>query len=128
MKTQITQLSATEIGSRIASGSVSAREVVEAHLERIEEINPRLNAVVQICGDRALEEADMADKEISDGNRTGALHGVPMTLKDSLDTEGVISTWGTLGRKGYVPDKDAVLVSRLRREGAILLGKTNTPE
>ena len=51
-----------------------------------------------------------------------------MTLKDSLDTEGVISTWGTLGRKGYVPDKDAVLVSRLRREGAILLGKTNTPE
>ena len=128
METQITRLSATEIGSRIASRSVSAREVVEAHLERIEEINPRLNAVVQICGDRALEEADMADKEISDGNRTGALHGVPMTLKDSLDTEGVISTWGTLGRKGYVPDKDAVLVSRLRREGAILLGKTNTPE
>ena len=128
METQITQLSATEIGSRIASGSVSAREVVEAHLERIEEINPWLNAVVQICGDRALREADMADKEISDGNRTGALQGVPMTLKDSLDTEGVISTWGTLGRKGYVPDKDAVLVSRLRREGAILLGKTNTPE
>ena len=128
MAIDINHSSASEIGKAIASREVSAKEAVEASIERINEVNPSINAVVQDCFDRALGEADVLDSEISQGKNRGPLHGVPMTLKDSLDTEGVVTTWATLGRKKYVPDSDATLVSRLRQAGAILLGKTNTPE
>jgi len=77
---------------------------------------------------RAVKEAKEADARLSRGESVGPLHGVPMTIKDSFDTEGVISTAGTLGRKHFIPAKDATVVERLRRAGAILLGKTNTPE
>ena len=112
----------------IRQKEMSSREAVEACLERIGEVNPKLNAVVHLCADRAREEAKAADAALARGEVRGPLHGVPMTIKDSFDTAGVPSTWGTTGRKGFVPTRDATIVARLRAAGAILLGKTNTPE
>ena len=120
--------SAKSIAAAIREKRVSAVEVVEAHLARIDEVNGALNAVVQLCAERALDEARAADAATARGESNGALHGVPITLKDSLDTEGVVTTGGTSGRAGFVPDADAAVTARLRGAGAILLGKTNTPE
>ena len=120
--------SATAIAQAIREKRVSATEVVEAHLQRIEAVNPALNAVVQVAGARARLEALAADQALARGELRGPLHGVPMTIKDSLDTAGIISTGGTTGRATLVPGQDATVVARLRAAGAILLGKTNTPE
>jgi amidase len=112
----------------IQDREVSAVELVDAHLARIEAVNPALNAVVMLAAERARTEAAEADAALVRGESKGALHGVPFTLKDSIDTEGVITTGGTLGRKDFVPDADATVAARLRAAGGILLGKTNTPE
>jgi len=120
--------SATTLAQAIRDKQVSTKEVVEAHLQRIEEVNPTIHAVVQLVADRALDEARTADQALVHGEALGPLHGVPMTIKDSLDTAGVISTGGTKGREAYIPQEDATVVARLRAAGAILLGKTNTPE
>lgn len=122
------KLSATALAQVIREKQVSASEVVDAYISRIEAINPKLNAVVQLTADQAREQAKSADDALAAGQRVGSLHGVPMTLKDSIDTAGVISTAGTSGRANYVPSQDATVAARLRRAGAILLGKTNTPE
>ena len=121
-------MSASQIASEIRQKNVSCLEITKMHLERIDSVNPMLNAVVQMCADRALTEAKIADEKVSKKEFIGPLHGVPMTLKDSLDTEGVISTGGTKGRAHHIPDKDSTVTARLRAAGAILLGKTNTPE
>ena len=120
--------SAAELAQKIRDKKVSAVEVVDAHLRRIEEVNPRLNAMVQIVPERARAEARVADRALARGDVKGPLHGVPMTIKDSLDTEGIISTGGTKGRASFIPEEDSTVVARLRSAGAILLGKTNTPE
>ena len=120
--------SAKTLAGLVSKGEVSAVELVEGCMSRIEEVNPKLNAVVQFCTGRAMEEAKAADESRAKGDSLGPLHGVPMTIKDSLDTESVISTGGTLGRATFVPEEDATVVKRLRGAGAILLGKTNTPE
>ncbi len=120
--------SAAAIAQAIRAQQVSVKDVVEAHLERIEAVNPALNAVVKLAAERALDEARAADQAVLNGKTLGPLHGVPMTIKDSLDTEGVVSTGGTKGREAHVPQEDATVVARLRAAGAILLGKTNTPE
>ena len=120
--------SATAIAKAIRDRAVSAEEVVEAHLRRIDEVNPKLNAVVQTVADRAIAEAREYDSALARGEVKGPLHGVPITIKDSLDTAGVVSTGGTTGRASFVPEEDATVVARLRSAGAILLGKTNTPE
>jgi amidase len=120
--------SASAIARAIRGQQVSVKDVVEAHLERIEAVNSSLNAVVQLAVERALGEARVADQTVHRGDALGPLHGVPMTIKDSLDTAGVISTGGTKGRATYMPREDATVVARLRAAGAILLGKTNTPE
>lgn len=120
--------SVRSLASAIARGELSSVEVVRSHLARIDRVNAKLNAVVQLAADRALEEARAADAELTRGESRGPLHGVPMTIKDSFDTEGVISTGGTKGRAAFVPQRDATVVARLREAGAILLGKTNTPE
>ena len=91
-------------------------------------MNPKLNAVVQLVEERALIEAQKAEEALAKGEVRGPLHGVPITLKDSLDTAGIVSTGGTTGRASFVPDEDATVVARLRSAGAIVLGKTNTPE
>lgn len=120
--------SAAALASAIRRRRLSSEEVVQAFLKRIEEVNPKINAVVELVAEAALEKARLADASISSGDALGPLHGVPITLKDSIDTAGVISTGGTLGRVSFVPEQDATVAARLRGAGAILLGKTNTPE
>ena len=120
--------SASSLAKAIRDKEVSSEEVIHGHLRRIEGVNPKLNAVVQVVADSALSEAREADASLARGNIKGPLHGVPMTIKDSLDTVGVITTGGTKGRACYVPKQDATAVARMRAAGAILLGKTNTPE
>ncbi|MFT7475704.1 MAG: amidase [Verrucomicrobiales bacterium] len=120
--------SATRIAAEIRAGAMSSVEVVRSVLERIDDVNPKLNAVVQLARHRALAEATECDVLTAKGQFRGPLHGVPITIKDSLDTEGIISTGGTLGRKDFVPSADAPVVARLRSAGAVVVGKTNTPE
>lgn len=120
--------SAAALAKAIRTQEVSSQEVVKACLERIEQVNPGLNAVVQINPESVLSQARRADYELGQGHIRGPLHGVPMTIKDSLDTAGMVTTGGTKGRTGFLPKEDATVVSRLRAAGAILMGKTNTPE
>ena len=120
--------SAASLADGIRRKELSSVEVVSAHLERIHEVNPAINAVVQLVEDRAMDEARAADVDLGAGRLHGPLHGVPMTIKDSFDTAGIISTGGTRGREHFVPEHDAPAVARLRAAGAVLLGKTNTPE
>ena len=120
--------SASALARALRARELSSREMVDAYLARIDTVNPAINAVVQLVPERAQEEADELDKLAAGGHFRGPLHGVPITLKDSLDTAGIVSTGGTLGRRDFVPTQDAPVVARLREAGAILLGKTNTPE
>jgi len=119
---------AWRLAAAIRAKEVSSEEVVRASIDRIDAVNPRLNAVVQLPREWALEEARAADRALARGEIKGSLHGVPFTLKDAIETRGVICTGGTEGRARYVPTVDAVVVERLRRAGAIVLGKTNCPE
>jgi amidase len=120
--------SATVLAEAIRAKRVSSLEVVNACLRRIEQVNPRLNAVVQLVADTARANARQADAELARGKLRGPLHGVPFTVKDSFDAAGVVSTAGTQGWANRIPTEDATLVARIRAAGAILLGKTNTPE
>jgi len=120
--------SASRIAAEIRAGNLTSREIVDASLERIEQVNPKINAVVQLVTERARKEADELDRLAVSGRFMGPLHGVPITIKDSLDSEGIVSTGGTMGRKDFIPRQDAPVVARLRDAGAVLLGKTNTPE
>jgi amidase len=120
--------SATDLAQAIQTKEVSSVEIVQAYLQRIEAVNPKLNAVVQLAAEPALEEARLADTALARGEVRGPLHGVPMTIKDSFETAGIVTTAGTKGLEAYVPKQDATVVTRLRSAGAILLGKTNTPE
>ena len=128
MDNDITVKSATELADAIRSKQLSSKAIVEAHLEQIAKVNPRLNAVVQLTADSARKEADAADASLARGEIKGPLHGVPVTIKDTLETNGVICTGGTKGRANYVPKADATAVARLRAAGAVILGKTNVPE
>src|SRR6266550_46445 len=124
----ITSASAGELADAIRSKKLSSRMIVEAHLERIAKVNPKLNAVVQLTAEAAQKEADEADAALARGEIKGPLHGVPITIKDTLETTGVICTGGTKGRANFVPKADATAVARLRAAGGIILGKTNVPE
>ncbi len=120
--------SATALAGAIRRKRVSAEEVTRAFLARIREVNPKIHAVVQVQWDAAVEQARTADARLRRGAPIGALHGVPMTIKDSIDTAGIISTAGTKGRAQFIPPRDAAVVARLKAAGAIVLGKSNTPE
>ena len=126
--TEIIYQSAIELAQKIHENQLSCQEVVSAYLDRIEQVNASLNAVVTLDAERALDTAITADKSLATGNIRGPLHGVPMTVKDSIDTENLISTWGTTGRKDFRPKADATVVARAKQAGAIVVGKTNTPE
>lgn len=125
---ELIYMSATKLAEMIRAKKVSALEAVNAYIDRQLAVNDLLNAVVMNSYARAREEAKALDAKAARGEWMGALHGVPMTIKDSLDTAGVITTGATYGRQQYVPEKDATVVARVRKAGAILLGKTNTPE
>jgi amidase len=126
--TDLIHQSATQMAAAIREKRISSTEVVRACLDRIAEVNPRLNAVVQLCEEQAARDARAADLALERGEKIGPLHGVPFTLKDAIETQGVVCTGGTEGRARYVPAEDATVVKRLRAAGAILLGKTNCPE
>ena len=127
MSEELTNKSARELVQLIQSRAVSPIEVVEAHLKRIEEVNPSLNAIVTISDD-VIERARNADEAILKGREVGPLHGLPITIKDTIETKGLRTTSGSRLGRSYVPDRDATVVSRLRAAGAIILGKTNVPE
>lgn len=120
--------SATSLARAIREKWISSEELVKTCIERIEEVNPRLNAVVQLPAEQALAAARETDRALARGEARGPLAGVPFTLKDAIETQGVICTGGTAGRSNYIPGEDATVVRRLRDAGAILLGKTNCPE
>ncbi|MEW9548621.1 amidase [Nonomuraea sp. NPDC050783] len=117
-------LSATELAGLIRAGQVSAVEVVRACLDRIEQVNPHVNAIVTLVAEQALDAAKAADAREPDG----PLHGVPVAHKDLLDTAGIRTTYGSPLYADHVPDQDELIVERLRAAGAISIGKTNTPE
>jgi amidase len=119
--------SATALARAIRARSVSVGEVVAAYIERIAAVNPAINAVVQLAGDAALDDARRADAVLARGDAVGPLHGVPFTAKDVFDTAGLITAVGLVERADYVPERDATVVARMRAAGAILLGKTNCP-
>jgi len=120
--------SAGQLADRIRSRQVSAVEVVDAHIRRIEAVNPALNALVTADFDRARSEARAADEQLSRGQPAGALHGVPVTIKDAINVAGLRTVAGSKLFAANVPDADAPAVGRLRAAGAIVLGKTNVPE
>jgi Asp-tRNA(Asn)/Glu-tRNA(Gln) amidotransferase A subunit family amidase len=120
--------SAQQIAAKIRRKELSCLEVAEAHLERIERLNPILNAFVHCIPDEVLSQACKAQDAVQKGRKLGALHGVPVSIKSSIDVAGHRCESGTLLRKGRRADEDAPLVSRLRSAGAIILGVTNAPE
>lgn len=122
------QLPLRELNIRIATGQISSKALTRAYLDRIETINPQINAVVHLEAETAMKHAERNDIALKSGETPGKLFGIPMTIKDSLNTYDMITTWGTSGRKDFRPGKDATCVARLRQEGAVLMGKTNTPE
>jgi amidase len=120
-------LSAVELAAALRARRLSARELVELYLARIARHNPALTAVCTLDEARARRRAQEADSALERGELWGPLHGVPMTIKDALETAGVRTTGGHPPLKDYVPERDAPAVARLRAAGAILLGKTNVP-
>jgi len=121
-------LSAVELAARIRRKDVSAREVLTAHLARIERVNPKVNAIVTLVAERAMADATRADETTARGGALGVLHGLPVAHKDLVDTAGIRTTRGSLFYKDLVPSRDALIVTRIRAAGAITCGKTNTPE
>jgi aspartyl-tRNA(Asn)/glutamyl-tRNA(Gln) amidotransferase subunit A len=127
MTTDLIYSDATKLAELIRTRVVSSVEVVQAHLDRIEATNPKINAIVTLAND-ALDAAKSADEALSAGVDIGPLHGVPFTVKDSIDTAGVLTQRGSPIFKGRVPDIDATSVARMKNAGAIMLAKTNLPE
>jgi len=127
MSSEITFSDATELASLIRTREISPVEVVQAHLDRIEAVDPRVNAIVTRAPG-ALDAARAAEAAVLAGDELGPLHGVPFTVKDSIDTADVLTQRGSPIFKGRIPAEDAASVARLKRAGAIVLAKTNLPE
>lgn len=112
----------------LRQGETTSRQVTRLCLDRIAALNPKLQAFITVTAESALAEAAAADAELAAGRSRGPLHGVPYTLKDIVQTAGVHTTAGSWTLRGWVPEKDATVVTRLRAAGAVLLGKVNTHE
>src|SRR5205807_4471368 len=119
---------AVELASLIATSTVSPVEVLDAHLATIARVNPKLNAIVTLVANTAREQAKDAEAAVMRGDKLGALHGLPVVIKDITPTAGIRTTFGSPLFKDHVPTEDAEVVRRLKAAGAIVLGKTNTPE
>jgi amidase len=126
--TELCWTPARQLAAAIADRSLSAIEVMEAHLARIAEVNPRVNAIVTLDEEFARAGARATDEAVARGDELGPLHGLPIAVKDLEDTAGMRTTYGSTIFADHVPDKDSLVVERLRRAGAIVIGKTNTPE
>ena len=119
---------ATDIQRMIANREISSAELTEFFFQRIDELNPQLNAYLALCPDQAMADARAADEAVRNGDPLGPLHGVPISVKDLELTKGVTTTMGSAVFRDRVPDIDSIVVERVKAAGAILLGKTNTPE
>lgn len=126
--TELCYTPATQLAAAIRSKELSPTEVIDAFLARIEQLNPKLNAYCTVTADLARAAARQAEAAVLQGAELGPLHGVPFSLKDLTPTKGIRTTFGSKIFEHHVPTEDAILVERLRAAGAILLGKTNTPE
>lgn len=118
----------SEVSPRVARGEVTSEALTEACLAKIAALNPQLNAFITVTGDEALSEARRADREIAAGRHLGPLHGIPLSLKDLIDQNGVPTTAASLVRRDHVAASDAVVTARLREAGAVFVGKTNLHE
>ena len=125
---ELTVTPAYRLRELIGAKQLSPVELTEACLRRVEALNPELNAFLTVCADEALRDARTAEEAVQRGDSLGPLHGIPTSIKDLLPTKGVRTTWGSLIFKDWVPEEDDLLVARIRDAGAIILGKTNTPE
>jgi len=119
--------SSTDLVAAIRTKEVGSRELLDHLLDRVDRHNPSINAVVTLDVERARSAADAADEASARGEDLGPLHGLPMTVKDCFETEGLLTTCGVPELAGHVPDRDAATVARLKEAGAIVFGKTNTP-
>jgi amidase len=124
----ICTLTAVEMARRIRAKELSAREVMRAHLDQIERVNPSVNAIVTLAAEPAMARAAAADEQLARGEAIGPLHGLPIAHKDLQPTKGMRTTFGSPIFRDHVPDEDSLLVERVRGAGAIAVGKTNTPE
>lgn len=125
---EICFLTATELARRIRTKQISPREVIEAHLYQIERFNPKVNAIVTLVPEQALQMADYAYRKLARGDEVGPLYGLPIAHKDLVQTKGIRTTYGSRIFKDNLPSQDALIVQRLKSAGAITIGKTNTPE
>ena len=121
-------MSAIEMAKLIRAKKLSAREALAAHVKQIESVNPRVNAIVTLVPEMAAEAAAKADEMQAHGEKLGPLHGLPVAHKDLLETRGIRTTFGSPLFNDYIPTEDDLVVERIRRAGAITIGKTNTPE
>ena len=126
--TNINFLTAVELARRIRARELSCVEVMQAHLAQIDRVNPKVNAIVTYHPEQALEGAKAADAALQRGDDVGALHGLPVAHKDLVDTAGVRTTYGSPIFAEHIPQRDMLIVERLKAAGAISVGKTNTPE
>ena len=125
---EIIRLSATDLGAHIASRTVSPVEATLAYLDQIDPVEPDLNAFITVLADEALAAAHQVESEIASGINRGQLHGVPVSVKDQIETTGITTTSGTRFRADHIPDNDATVVQNLKRAGAVIIGKTNMTE
>ncbi len=124
---EIWQLTATELRQQISKGEISAREATESHLSRRNQVNSKLNAVIESCETEALQEADLVDDKRHKGDELGALAGVPITVKVNVDQKGYATTNGLQLQNDLVAKIDNPVVNNLRKAGAVIIGRTNTP-
>ncbi|MBV8746380.1 MAG: amidase, partial [Xanthobacteraceae bacterium] len=124
----LTRKSATELAALIRSRRLSPRELLDAHLEVIERVNPKLNAVVTLAAEHARDAAHAAEAAVMRGEQLGLLHGLPIAIKDTTRTAGIRTTFGSPLFANFVPEEDAEVARRLKAAGAVVTAKTNTPE
>src|SRR6476660_220927 len=121
-------MSTVEMARLIRAKKLSAREALSAHLKQIERINPKVNAIVTLVPEMAADAAAKADEMQARKEKLGPLHGLPVAHKDLVETRGIRTTFGSPLYKDHIPTEDDIVVARMRRAGAIIIGKTNTPE
>lgn len=127
MNNELWRMGAVELAARIRTRQVSAREVTASVLARIDEVNPRINALAEVMAEEALAAAETADRALAAGLAPGALHGVPVTIKVNVDTAGHATTDGIVSAKDNIARTDSPLVAHLRGAGAVIVGRSNTP-
>ena len=127
-KKELPFLTASQLSNLIETKEISPVEATEAYLDRIEEVDPKLNSYITITGEQAFESARQAEQEIAAGKHRGPLHGVPMAVKDQFNTAGVLTTGGSSILKDNVPSEDATVIAKLKEAGAVMLGKLNMSE